>query len=129
VIKPFDKDADESEERPQYGVGGGAFQQATVFDVLQSLPREALIQSIEPPEHLAVCHWPIWCLAKTLTTLSANQASARVSAAKELLDRLYGKVPVVERIENVPTIESLDLSRLTPLERQSLRSLLEKTQR
>ena len=46
VTKPFDKDADESEERPHYGVGGSAFEQATVFDVLQSLPREALIHSL-----------------------------------------------------------------------------------
>lgn len=102
------------------------FGQATAFDVLQRLERADVLSRFSPPEYLPICHWPLWSLARQLAK-EGNHESARVSAAKELLDRLYGKVPVIERIETMTSIESLDLSRLTPHERQVLQSLLEKT--
>lgn len=55
----------------------------------------------------------IWSLFKTmLLPTDRPTEAAKVQAAKELAERVWGRVPSVERQEKINTLADLDLSRL-----------------
>lgn len=103
-------------------------------DELQNMPsfwemlKEIDIRTLEdfaPPPKMKPLHRAVWRLLKTVTDPMKGGDAAGVSAAKEIFDRLYGKVPVVERRETTLTLRDLDLSLLTDEQLATFNMLLQ----
>lgn len=83
------------------------------------------LDDFAPPPRMPQVQRAVWRLLKTVTEPMKGGDAASVSAAKEILDRLYGKVPVVERRETALTLQDLDLSQLNDQQLESFNTLLQ----
>lgn len=94
------------------------------WEALKSVDIHSL-DDFEPPKKMGPAQRTAWRLLKTVTDPMKGGDAAGVSAAKEILDRLYGKVPVVERRETALTLQDLDLSALTDEQLTTFNMLLQ----